>query len=63
MQRVLLLLAVANVVLCAAPVAAQQGRRANQSAAQFGWKSNYQESLAIARRLDKPLMIVFRCIP
>lgn len=49
--------------LTAAPAAAQRGRVSNQTAAQLGWSSNYQESLATARRLDKPLMIVFRCVP
>lgn len=42
---------------------AQRGRSSNLLAAQQGWSSNYQEALATARRLDKPLMIVFRCIP
>ncbi len=37
--------------------------RPNQRAAQQGWSSNYQEALATARRLDKPLMVVFRCVP
>ncbi|MAD80744.1 MAG: hypothetical protein CMJ50_07870 [Planctomycetaceae bacterium] len=42
---------------------AQRGRRSSQSATRQSWSSNYQESLATARRLDKPLMVVFRCIP
>jgi len=64
MTRVLLpLMAMTLAVLCSLQVTAQQGRRSNQSAASFGWSSNYQESLATARRTDKPLMIVFRCIP
>ena len=42
---------------------AQRSRGSNQPARQQGWSKNYQESLATARRLDKPLMIVFRCIP
>jgi hypothetical protein len=45
------------------PATAQRGRRSIQSAARQSWSSNYQESLATARRLDKPLMVVFRCVP
>ena len=56
-------LALALTVVYVDQALAQRDRRTNRSVAQRGWKSNYQESLATARRQDKPLMVVFRCVP
>ncbi len=64
MRRVrVVFLAFALAGLTSSQATAQRDRVSNQTAAQLGWSSNYQEALATARRLDKPLMIVFRCIP
>ncbi len=58
------LLAWGLATTCATDAMAQRGRgQSRATASQQGWSSNYQESLATARRIDKPLMIVFRCIP
>ena len=62
MKRILLTVTVVVLTgLSATPGIAQRDR--NRSAAQRGWQSNYREALATARRLDKPLMVVFRCVP
>jgi len=63
MKRVLFVLLAMAMVAVPANQAAAQRRGSNQTAAQRGWTSNYQEALATARRLDKPLMVVFRCVP
>ena len=42
-------------------------RRANpaqdRAAIDNGWYFDYQAAQAVARRTNKPLMIVFRCVP
>lgn len=44
---------------------AQRGGRnfSQQTAAQFGWHSNYARGLEEARAENKPVMLVFRCVP
>ncbi len=32
-------------------------------ATQYGWLMDYQQAKQIARRDNKPLMVVFRCVP
>ena len=34
-----------------------------QDAARYGWHTDYQAALKIARAENKPLMVVFRCVP
>jgi len=64
MKRIILaVLAFALIGLNISPATAQRNRRSKHSVGGQNWSSNYRESLAIARRLDKPLMVVFRCIP
>ncbi len=64
MQRILFtVLVFALVALNVTQATAQRVRRSRETAARHSWSSNYRESLATARRLDKPLMVVFRCIP
>ena len=52
-------------VWCASPALAQPGGRnfAQQKASQFGWHSNYARGLEEARADNKPIMLVFRCVP
>ena len=32
-------------------------------AATFGWHSDYESALAIAKKTNRPLMVVLRCVP
>lgn len=34
-----------------------------QEAGKHGWLASYQEGLEQARKLRKPMMLVFRCVP
>jgi hypothetical protein len=59
-------LAALLAIVCSSPEAiAQRGGRnfSEQSAAQFGWHSNYARGLEEARADNKPIMLVFRCVP
>lgn len=44
---------------------AQRGGRnfSQQTAARYGWHSNYQRGLEEARAENKPVMLAFRCVP
>ncbi|MFT5526009.1 MAG: hypothetical protein ACI9HK_003979 [Pirellulaceae bacterium] len=51
-----------------APVSAVFGQRGEgpqwqREAAEFGWQFDYQKARKQAAELNKPLMVVFRCIP
>jgi len=35
----------------------------NREALKHGWILDYQQGLAQARKLRKPMMLVFRCVP
>ena len=35
----------------------------SREAQKYGWLSSYQEGLDQARKLRKPMMLVFRCVP
>jgi hypothetical protein len=39
------------------------GPGGREEAEEYGWKLNYREALQEAKEADKPLMIVFRCVP
>ena len=51
--------------LLAHDVFAQRGGRnfSQQTAARYGWHSNYQRGLEEARAENKPVMLAFRCVP
>lgn len=55
----------AAILLIPTQAPAQRGGRnfSQQSAARFGWLSNYERGLEEARRDNKPIMLVFRCVP
>ena len=44
---------------------AQRGGRnfSQQTAARYGWHSNYQRGLEEARAENNPVMLAFRCVP
>jgi hypothetical protein len=47
------------------PAVAQRkgGRRGEASPAQYGWTMSLNQGKALARKSDKPLMVVIRCQP
>ena len=50
----------------AVPLGAQQGSIADawkKEAAQHGWSTSLPNAREEARQSDKPMMVVFRCIP
>lgn len=60
------LVAVALSVLSSANTAKAQGRAnpaQNRAAVDNGWQFDYQAAKAVARRTNKPMMVVFRCVP
>ena len=36
---------------------------ADRDAIAQGWRFDYEEAVGLARRTNKPLMVVFRCVP
>lgn len=49
-----------------APEATAQGRAnlaQDRAAVENNWQFDYQEAKSLARRTNKPLMVVFRCVP
>jgi hypothetical protein len=57
---------VALSVLMSATTATAQGRAdlaQDRAAVDNGWQFDYQEAKSLARRTNKPLMVVFRCVP
>lgn len=40
-----------------------QSRSLSLEATEHGWRANYAEARDEARRTNRPLMIVFRCVP
>jgi hypothetical protein len=42
---------------------AQFGGRGQREARENGWLNNYQTAREEARKADKPIMLVFRCVP
>ena len=65
MKKMLLGLTVLAVGLQAAVVFAQSGRHDEdrQEAARHGWMFDYSKAKQRARATNRPLMIVFRCVP
>jgi len=41
----------------------QTGTRQNRDAVENKWRSDYQAAREEARNLNKPMMIVLRCVP
>lgn len=35
----------------------------HRQAVKYGWMFNYDEARALARKTNRPLMLVFRCVP
>ena len=35
----------------------------HREARELGWMFNYDEAVALARKTNRPLMVVFRCVP
>jgi hypothetical protein len=57
---------VALSVLLSATHATAQGRTnpaQDRAAVDNGWQFDYQAAQSLARRTNKPLMVVFRCVP
>lgn len=49
--------------LLATPAAAQLGVRWQREAQQYGWLTDYRAAVDQAKRTNRPLMVVFRCVP
>ena len=41
----------------------QPTRRTVESGEDFGWIADYGEARQLARKMGKPMMVVFRCFP
>jgi hypothetical protein len=65
MNKQLLRLTVLAVALQAAVVCAQGGRFSDDraEAAEHGWLFDYDAARQLARKTNRPLMVVFRCVP
>ena len=65
MKKTLLVLTCLVVGLQAAPVSAQRDRIAEgrHEALELGWMSSYKEGRQHARKTNRPMMVVFRCVP
>lgn len=65
MNKILLRLTMLVVALSAADVMAQDGRVSDDrtEAAEHGWLFDYDAARQLARKTDRPLMVVFRCVP
>ena len=67
MMKRILLLGLFVAVHCHALGTAQAQRQANlaqdRDAVANGWQFDYEAAKALARRTNKPLMVVFRCVP
>lgn len=55
-------LAFAFLGMATTPLLAQPGR-SREVALQNGWLFNYQQAKRIAAETNRPLMVVFRCVP
>jgi hypothetical protein len=57
-------LALTGIALGAGPALAQRGMRGGeQAAARNGWVFSLSAGMHTAKRTDKPLMVVLRCVP
>ena len=65
MNKVLFGLTLLAAGLQATDVSAQPGRFDDdrREAVEHGWMFNYNEARQLARNTNRPLMIVFRCVP
>lgn len=57
---------IALLVLLAAPTAKAQVRAnpaQDRAAVDNGWQFDYQAAKSLAQRTNKPMMVVFRCVP
>jgi hypothetical protein len=52
-------------LLMIATAVAQDGRVSDDraEATKYGWVFNYHQSLQQARKTNRPMMLVFRCVP
>jgi hypothetical protein len=62
-NSVIAVLALAGVVGLVPSALAQRGRRSEDPAARYGWLFGLDTAFQQARRTDKPLMVVLRCVP
>jgi hypothetical protein len=53
----------ALVVTMASPTAQAQQRGARRIVAENGWLTDYAAACELARRQDRPLFVVLRCVP
>ena len=62
MNRALLTGLVVAVFLFSSPVQAD-APQLSLTAIKHGWRSDYDAARIDSRRMNKPMMIVFRCVP
>jgi hypothetical protein len=65
-EPIVCLAVVALSVLSSSTTAKAQGRAnpaQDRAAVDNGWQFDYQSAKSLARRTNKPLMVVFRCVP
>ena len=63
MYRGVLLLTFGVLTVSTSPVLAQKKKGGEAAAAQNGWIFSLTEGKARAEKLNKPLMVVMRCVP
>ena len=64
MKKLLLMVLVLLSASRAAPVGAQGfDEDDRRDALKHGWMFNYDQARALARKTNRPLMVVFRCVP
>ena len=65
MNRILLAIVCLTVAVHSRAALAQMSRNAEDrvEAAKFGWVFDYKKGREVARKTDRPMMVVFRCVP
>lgn len=65
MRRLTIALLPCCLVLCSAAALAQQRFDSDEhrEAREMGWMFDYDEAKALARKTNRPMLLVFRCVP
>ena len=57
------MLSILFVACCTSAVAQRFNSDEHQEARELGWIFDYDEAKATARKTNRPMMVVFRCVP
>ena len=64
MKEVCLGLVAGCLIACSAVAHAQRfNSDEHREARELGWMFDYDEAKALARKTNRPMMVVFRCVP